>query len=87
MFPSRDGKMLNFGTLTQKNKIDIKTFVDSETKDIDYLFKNSRNQLEKLTVIDAERQIALDNLRKLTEELQGKPLAYASNSKFTFFTK
>ncbi len=82
--------MLNtFGTLVRNKEqhYDIRTILNQNTMEIDYLFKNSRNSLEKMTVIEAERQIALENLRKLTQELQDKRLEYNNKSKLNYFTK
>jgi hypothetical protein len=79
--------MTPFGTLTKKaNKIDIKHILNQNTMEIEYLFKGAENQLEKMTVISAERQIALDSLRKLTQELQDKRLDYNKKDKLGFFT-
>lgn len=68
-------------------KTGIKLFINQNTNELEYLFKNSRNKLEGMTVIEAERRIALENLRKLTQELQDKRLQYDSEQKFNFFTK
>ena len=78
----------NFGTLTKKkNKLyDITEILSSEKKVLDSLFKNSELKLEKLTVIEAERQAALENLRTLTSLLQTKRLrdkVKAGNKYFT----
>lgn len=77
-----------FGNLTRKNKqfYDIKKILDKDSMEIDYLFKNSQNSLERLTVIEAERRIALENLRKLTSELQTKRLRYNAKSSCKYFT-
>ncbi|MBQ4077991.1 hypothetical protein IJD15_02285 [bacterium] len=78
----------NFGTLTKKKKklYDITEILSSEKKVLDSLFKNSELKLEKLTVIEAERQAALENLRTLTSLLQTKRLrdkVKAGNKYFT----
>ena len=82
--------MLNtFGTLIKpkEKRYDIKAILNQNTMEIDYLFKNARNSLEKMTVIEAERQIALENLRKLTQELQDKRLEYNNKTKLNYFSK
>ena len=81
--------MTPFGTLTKKkdSKYNIKHIVNKDSMELDYLFSNIHGQLEKMTVISAERQIALDNLRMLTQELQSKHLNYNSNEKLSYFTK
>ena len=82
--------MLNtFGTLIKPKEkhYDIKAILNQNTMEIDYLFKNARNSLEKMTVIEAERQIALENLRKLTQELQDKRLEYNNKAKLNYFSK
>lgn len=77
-----------FGKLTQKNKqyYDIKKILNKDSMEIDYLFQNSRNSLEHLDVIEAERKIALENLRKLTSELQTRRLRYNAKSSCKYFT-
>lgn len=78
----------SFGKLTKKNnhKYDIKRILNKDTLELEFLFKNSRDSLEKLTVVEAERRIALDNLRKLTLELQSKRLDYNSKSSYKYFS-
>lgn len=75
-----------FGKLTENKKYDIKRILNKDTMNIDYLFENVQGGLEKLTVIQAERQIALENLRKLTNELQTKRLRYKAKSSCKYFT-
>lgn len=78
----------SFCNLTVKNKIkyDIKRTLDKDSMEINYLFQNSNKTLETMTVIDAERRIALENLRKLTEELQTNRLRYNAKSFCKYFT-
>ena len=78
----------NFGTLTKKKKklYDITEILNAGKSELDSLFKNSEIKLEKLTVIEAERQAALENLRTLTSLLQTKRLrdkVKAGNKYFT----
>ena len=78
----------NFGTLTKKKKklYDITEILNAGKSELDSLFKNSELKLEKLTVIEAERQAALENLRTLTSLLQTKRLrdkVKAGNKYFT----
>ncbi len=79
----------HFGALLDNanKKTNIKSFINQDTMELDYLFKNSNDKLEKLTVIEAERQLALENLRKLTQELKDRRLNYDEEPKFNFFTK
>ena len=72
----------SFCNLTTKNKKDynIKRILNKDSMEINYLFENSKKTLEEMTVIEAERRIALENLRKLTSELQTKRLRYNSKS-------
>lgn len=74
-----------FGKLTEKQNNIIRV-LNKDTMQIDYLFKNSQSGLEKMSVIHAERQIALENLRKLTNELQTKRLRYKTKSSCKYFT-
>jgi hypothetical protein len=75
------------GLLTNNKQLyDVKEILNKDKKELDYLFKNSYENLEKLTVIEAERQLALENLRKLTIELQTKSLRYKTKSACKYFT-
>ena len=78
----------SFCNLTTKNKKDynIKRILNKDSMEINYLFENSKKTLEEMTVIEAERKIALENLRKLTSELQTKRLRYNSKSFCKYFT-
>ncbi len=73
-------------TVKNKRKYDIKRTLDKDSMEINYLFQNSNKTLETMTVIDAERRIALENLRKLTEELQTNRLRYNAKSFCKYFT-
>ena len=53
---------------------------------LDYLFKNSNKMLSKMTVIESERQIAYENLKKLTSQLQTKRLRYNAKAACDYFT-
>ena len=79
-------KKLGFGNLTQKTKYDIKRILDKDTMNIDYLFENSMGRLEQLSVIQVERQMALENLRTLTKELQTKRLRFNAKKSCKYFT-
>lgn len=61
-----------FGSLTLKQKKinNIKEILNNDSIDLDYLFKDSLKKLDGLSVIEAERQMALENLRTLTTLLQ-----------------
>ena len=65
-------KNTRFGSLTLKQKKinDIKEILKNDSIDLDYLFKDSLKKLDGLSVIEAERQMALENLRTLTTLLQ-----------------
>ena len=77
-----------FCNLTTKNKkqLNIKRILNKDTMELNYLFKNSNKTLEAMTVVDAERRIALENLRKLTDELQTKRLRYNAKAFCKYFT-
>ncbi len=77
-----------FGNLTIKTKkeYNIKKILNNNTMEINYLFNNPEKSLEKLTIIEAERQIALEHLRDLTNELQTKRLRYKSKAVCKYFT-
>ena len=74
----------DFGKLTTKGT--LKSYVNSNDLHLDYLFDNFRGGLEKLSVVQAERQIALENLRNLTKELQTKRLRYKAKSSCKYFS-
>lgn len=77
-----------FGNLTLKQKklYDIGEILNKQDRDLDILFQNSMDKLEKLTVIDAERTAALENLRTLTTILQTKRLRSKVKSSNKYFT-
>lgn len=77
-----------FGNLTLKQKklYDIGEILNKQDRDLDILFQNSMDKLEKLTVIDAERTAALENLRTLTTILQTKRLRSKIKSNNKYFT-
>lgn len=77
-----------FGSLTLKQKRihDIKSILKSNVIDLDYLFNNSLNKLESMSVIESERQIALENLRNLTSQLQKRRLSLKNNLKNKYFS-
>ena len=79
---------LNFGNLTVKqNKLDfINNIMKNQDAALDALFCNHLKTLEKLTVIQAEREAALNNLRALTTQLQIKRLRTNVKSKNKYFT-
>ena len=78
----------NFGILTNKKQktYDITEILKKDSIVLDVLFENSTKQLEKLTVIEAERQAALENLRILTKTLQTKRLRNKVKSSNKYFT-
>ena len=77
-----------FCNLTTRNKkqLNIKRILNKDTMELNYLFKNSNKTLEAMTVVDAERRISLENLRKLTDELQTKRLRYNAKAFCKYFT-
>lgn len=78
----------SFGTLITKNKrkYDIKEILKNDTLNLEYLFQNSYNNMKEFEVIEAERKLALENLRKLTTELQTKRLRHKAKSSCKYFT-
>lgn len=78
----------NFGNLTLKQKklYDICKILKTNDFEIDVLFCNSINRLEEMTVIEAERKEALENLRVLTSILQTKRLRNKTKSCNKYFT-
>ena len=78
----------NFQTLSLKQKklYDIANILDNENIVLDKLFQNHLKKLESLTVIEAEREAALNNLRTLTTQLQTKRLRDKVKSNCRYFT-
>ena len=78
----------DFGNLTLKQKklYDISEILKKDDVDIDILFKNSLQKLEDMTVIEAERQAAIENLRTLTTKLQTKRLRNKVKENNKYFT-
>lgn len=73
-------------TLKEKRLQNISEILNDESKSLDILFENHLSKLDKLTVIDAERKAALENLRVLTTQLQTKRLREKSKSSCRYFT-
>ena len=76
--------MKSFGSLTLKYFAKEKT--GHKIKPLDYLFRNSKKRLERMAVLEAERQMAFENLQKLTTELQTKRLRYNARIACKYFT-
>lgn len=78
----------NFGNLTLKRKklYNLQEILKKDDFEIDVLFSNSMNKLEEMTVIEAERKEALENLRILTSILQTKRLRNKAKSCNKYFT-
>ena len=77
-----------FGSLTLKQKklYEIKSILKNDNIDLDNLFKNSLNKLDSLSVIEAERKMALENLRNLTSQLRERSLNLKSNQDNEYFS-
>ncbi len=76
--------MKSFGDLTLKYF--AKEKAERKIKPLDYLFRNSKKRLARMAVLDAERQLALENLQKLVTELQTKRLRYNAKAACKYFT-
>lgn len=78
----------DFGDLTLKQKklYDITEILKKDDINLDILFQNSLKKLEGLTVIEAERQAAIENLRTLTTRLQTKRLRDKVKENNKYFT-
>ncbi len=77
-----------FGSLTLKQKklYEIKSILKNDNIDLDNLFKNSLNKLDSLSVIEAERKMALENLRNLTSQLRERSLNLKNNQDNEYFS-
>ena len=76
--------MKSFGSLTLKYFAKDKTA--RKIRPLDYLFGNSKKRLERMAVLEAERQMAFENLQKLTTELQTKRLRYNARAACKYLT-
>lgn len=77
-----------FGSLTLKQKklYEIKSILKNDNIDLDSLFKNSLSKLDSLSVIEAERKMALENLRNLTSQLKERSLYLKNNQDNEYFS-
>ncbi len=73
-------KYISFGNLTSKTRN-----INTETKELDYLFANMTKKLENFKIINAERERAMSNLRALTAQLQTKRLRKKLKDKYELF--
>ena len=77
----------NFGNLTLKQKkINEFSFLNKKTTELDWLFEDSMNKLNDFSVVEAERKMALENLRDLTKRLQNKRLQEKMKDKLRYFS-
>ena len=75
----------NFGNLIKKNQIIEKSISFGENA-INFLFDDSKKNLDELGVIETERTIALEQLRSLTTKLQVQNLRNKIKSSSNYFT-
>lgn len=76
-----------FGNLTLANHLtDFENYVENNNDELDYIFKNYGHHLENLTVIEAERRIALENLRLLTKRMQSNRIKQNASAFCKYFT-
>lgn len=79
--------MPKFGELiTKYKKSDIQNISSYDCDDLDMLFYNIPSALQKMTVIEAERRFALENLRTLTSLLQTKRLHLNIKKSMKYFS-
>ena len=77
----------NFCKLTLKQKkLNDFPFINKQTTELDWLFEDSMEKLEGFSVIEAERRLALENLRELTRRLQNKRLQENMKEKLKYFS-
>lgn len=77
-----------FGNLVSKKNenMDVRIILNRNTKELEYLFRNTNNEIEKLNIAEAERRIALENLRTMTALLQARRLRNKIKSSSKYFT-
>lgn len=79
--------MPKFGELITKYKnYNIQNIASDDCDDLDMLFYNIPSALQKMTVIEAERRFALENLRTLTSLLQTKRLHLNIKKSMKYFS-
>lgn len=79
--------LLEFGSLAKrKRNYDIKTILQKNNKDLDYLFNDTKKRLKELNIAEVERQAAMENLRALTTQLQTRRLRNKVKSSCKYFT-
>lgn len=80
-------KYNNFGKLTLKQKkLNDFSFINKKSIELDWLFEDSMDKLNDFSVIEAERRMALENLRDLTKRLQNKRLQEKMKDKLRYFS-
>lgn len=76
-----------FGNLTLANHMaDFENHTNNHDMELDYIFQNYGHHLENLTVIEAERRIALENLRSLTKRMQSNRIKQNAESFCKYFS-
>ena len=77
----------NFGKLTLKQKkLNDFSFLNKKSNELDWLFEDSLDKLDDFSVIEAERRLALENLRELTKRLQNKRLQEKMKNRLKYFS-
>lgn len=80
-------KYTDFGKLTlRQKKINDFSFINKNSLELDWLFENSMDKLNDFSVVEAERKLALENLRELTNRLQNKRLQEKMKEKLKYFS-
>lgn len=84
MLPKKNNE---FGEISRLRKLyNIREILKEKNEDIDYLFDKSIKHLENFNVVEAEREMALEQLRVLTSQLQTRRLRNKIKSSCKYFT-
>lgn len=65
---------------------DVTEILKRDNLEIDYLFEEHEKSLRNFNIMEAERNMAMDNLRKLTTLLQTRRLRYKAREACKYFT-
>ncbi len=70
----------------QQEYYDVNEILKRDNLEIDYLFEEYAKNLRDFNIMTEERNMAMDNLRKLTALLQTRRLRYKARSVCKYFT-
>jgi len=78
--------MLYSNSNKSESSYDLNSLLNKNNRELDYIFKDTDKYLDELTVVQAERQVALNNLRLLTKRLQANRLKQKAKAFCKYFS-